>query len=66
MFQQLISQEGISPGLSVLPLPLVDGNAIHVVLGALPPLPFQDGVSNVVPATGVTFSDEEMDGTDIR
>jgi hypothetical protein len=52
--------------LPILPLPLVDGNAIRVLLGSLPPLPFQDGASNVVPATGITFSDDATGETDIR
>lgn len=52
--------------LPVLPLPLVDGNAVRVLLGSLSPLPFQDGASNIVPATDITFSDCITDQTDIR
>jgi hypothetical protein len=67
LFQQLVAEEGSSRNaLPVLPLPLVDGNAIRVLLGSLPPLPFQDGASNVVPATGITFSDDIPGETDVR
>jgi hypothetical protein len=52
--------------LPVLPLPLVDGNAVQVLLGSLSPLPFQDGASNIVPATDITFSDSITDQTDSR
>jgi hypothetical protein len=67
MFQQLIAEEGSSRNaLPVLPLPIVDGNAIQVLLGSLPPLPFQDGASIVVPATGITFSDDSTTESDVR
>lgn len=67
LFQQLIAEESSSGNaLPVLPLPLVDGNAIRILLGSLPPLPFQDGTSNVVPATGITFSDDIARETDVR
>jgi hypothetical protein len=52
--------------LPFLPLPLVDGNAVQVLLGSLSPLPFQDGASNIVPATDITFSDCITNETDIR
>jgi len=52
--------------LPVPPLPLVDGNAVRVLLGPLSPLPFQDGASNIVPATDITFSDCINNETDIR
>lgn len=65
--QQLNTEErSLGNALPVLPLPLVDGSAIQVLLGSLPPLPFQDGASNVIPATGITFSDVTMGETDIR
>jgi hypothetical protein len=67
LFQQLIAEEGSSGNaFPVLPLPLVDGNAIRILLGSLPPLPFQDGASNVLPATGITFSDDITSETDVR
>lgn len=67
LFQQLSIEEGsLGNSLPVLPLPLVDGNLIRVLLGSLPPLPFQDGASNVVPATGITFSDDATAETEIR
>jgi hypothetical protein len=52
--------------LPVLPLPLVDGNAVRVLLGSISPLPFQDGDSNIVPATDITFSDCITNETDVR
>lgn len=67
LFQQLFAEESSSGNaLPVLPLPLVDGNAIRILLGSLPPLPFQDGASNVVPATGIMFSDDIAGETDVR
>jgi len=52
--------------LPVLPLPLVDGNAVQVLLGSLSSPPSQDGASNIVPATDITFSDCITIETDVR
>nr|CAD7454701.1 unnamed protein product [Timema tahoe] len=61
---QLITEDNSnSSTLPTLPLPLIDSNAISVLIGALSSHPPTDQSSSSVPATGVTFSDAQADNT---
>nr|CAD7257197.1 unnamed protein product [Timema shepardi] len=60
---QLITEDNSNSGtLPTLPLPLIDSNAISVLIGALSSHPPTDQSSSV-PATGVMFSDAQADNT---
>nr|CAD7396556.1 unnamed protein product [Timema cristinae] len=61
---QLITEDNSNSGtLPTLPLPLIDSNAISVLIGALSSHPPTDQSSSSVPATGVMFSDAQADNT---